>query len=218
MTRAMAKLLQIASEQLGSFSSEELRLDTTQQGHAEDLLRTLLVKDGFYAFESALLVLPSVGTRFEPGLGDWNRLDGWRLHYGAIPADTVFFASDALLCQFGIRPCGVVRFDPESGELTDHSSSLEAWAAAVLEDYNFQTAWSICREWQVIHGALPRGYRLLPKVPFVLGGQYDSTNLVAAPMTLAIEHLSRLFLQIGHVPDGTHVSVHGWLSGLEYLG
>src|SRR5439155_12200960 len=87
------------------------------------------------------------------GLVDWNRLEGWKRHYeDTIPIEIVFFATDTFSGQFGVSKDSVVRLEPESGTLANHSCSMEDWAAKLLAKYNYETGWSVAKSWQEING------------------------------------------------------------------
>ena len=75
---------------------------------------------------------------------------------------------------FTIRVC---TFDPETAQLTEMAGSLEDWAQAILEEFDVQTGYPLGNEWQTQHQPLSPGTRLLPKTPFVVGGQFEVDNL-----------------------------------------
>lgn len=205
-----AKLLGISSEAIAS-SGQSPRVLKGAAGASGELARLLERRNGFVAFESALLVLPGQNAGQVPGLDEWNDPRGWRKHYREVVSDdVVFFAMDALCCQFGTTSSAVVHLDPESGSLTTLSSTLEEWAALLLADYEQQTAWPLCKAWQAEHGPLGPGQRLIPLRPFVLGGDFEADNLRAMACGPALELLGRLYAQIKSAPDGSQVTVDWW--------
>jgi len=170
-------------------------------------------KNGFFAFESALLVLPTQGSGEIPGLAEWNDAAGWRSAYPELRLEVVFFALDVFAGQFGVLPDEtVVRLDPETGEVAPHSQSVADWAGRILNNYDFETGWSVAKDWQAKHKALRSGFRLLGKRPFVLGGDYEISNLVAVPCREAVAKLGALARQIRGQPDGTRITVKGWVT------
>lgn len=56
-------------------------------------------------------------------------------------------------------------------------ASMEDWAAAILQDFEFFSGHPLARYWQKAYGALPAGMRLVPTTPFVLGGRFELSNL-----------------------------------------
>ncbi|MBI5533113.1 MAG: SMI1/KNR4 family protein [Deltaproteobacteria bacterium] len=200
----IAKLLEIAS---ASLSTQSPALITG----CHELSELLTKRNGFFAFENALLVLPATGSDEIPGIGEWNSVTGWRQYYPASPPGTVFFAMDAFSSQFGIAEDGAVeRLNPETGETEHHAQGLSDWATRILARYDFETGWSVARDWQIRNRPLRPGQRLLPKKPFVMGGEYEADNLVAVPCREAMAKLGQLATQVREVPDGTILTIHGW--------
>ncbi|NYD75135.1 hypothetical protein [Leifsonia soli] len=83
-----------------------------------------------------------------------------------------FFAEDIFGGQSGLAGSDVVSFERETAEPVVIAESLEEWAANVLGDCSLLTCHPLAHAWQEEYGALRAGYRLVPKVPFVLGGEY----------------------------------------------
>lgn len=208
---AIAKLLEISGEPLAGSITELPRASSSADSARSQVDRLLQAKNGFLAFESALLVLPTRATRGVPGLGDWNALDGWRRHYDGLSGDILFFALDLFCGQFGVSTEGVVRLDPEYGRVEIVARDVEEWASRVLADYDFETGWSLAHEWQARTGALTLGSRLLGRKPFVLGGEYEVANLVERDLADAAEKLGQLYGQIRDLPDGAEVTLVGWV-------
>jgi hypothetical protein len=118
-------------------------------------LRALLFRrNGFYAFESALHVFPSAAPGKEMNLNGWNSFDLWRFEYGDLAEGTLFFAEDAFGNQFSLYDQHVYFFDAETGQLTEFSNDLEAWADHVLREYRVTTGYPLLHEWQEKNGAL----------------------------------------------------------------
>lgn len=208
---AIRKLLSIASEPIGPSTGVIACLSHHGQTF-RDIHSMLQIKNGFAAFEAALVVFPATDAGSVPGLDCWNRAESWRrLYSGCIPTELVFFAEDLFGGQFGAMPSEIVRFDPESGDIQHYADSLEEWARALLDNYAEDTGWPLAHEWQVLHGPLSLGQRLLPKQPFVLGGDYTVENLIAVDNAQALENWGRLFRGIRSIPDGEAVTIPGWL-------
>lgn len=208
---AILKLLSIATEPIGP--SRGVTAYPSHYGKAfRDIHSMLQLKNGFAAFEAALVVFPATDAGLVPGLDSWNRAEGWRRFYnGCIPAELVFFAEDLFGGQFGVMPSEIVRFDPEAGDIQHYANSLEDWARALLDNYAEDTGWPLAHEWQALHGPLSLAHRLLPRQPFVLGGDYVVENLVAVDNARVMENWGRLFQRIRSLPDGEAVTVSGWL-------
>lgn len=200
MGERLQKLLEIAGEAV-THTRPTRNLDR----HVGSLLG---LRNGFVAFESALLVVPAA-----PGLGvieveAWNSRPERRLypHW----AGATVFAFDVFLDHFASLKNEIVRLNPYSGEVEPHSSDIEAWAAKLLGDYDFETGWSVARAWQSSNRPLRYGERLIPKVPFILGGKYEVENLVAVAADVAMGPIADLYVQLRDMPDGGQVELHGW--------
>lgn len=175
-------------------------------GAPEQLVPLLELSNGFYAFESALHVFPAGAAGSElPGLGEWNSATLWRDAYKELAEGLLFFAEDVFGGQFALRGSEVVTFEPETGEVEVLAGDIEQWAAAVLADYQLLTGFGLAHEWQSSHGALAPGTRLLPKRPFVLGGEFAVDNLYALPAAQGMRLRGQLALQIRDLPDGATI-------------
>ena len=176
-------------------------------------LSQLLKRNGFWAFESALLVLPgpaSEPSEYPVDLISWNSSSGWRLHYDELEESVLFFAMDLFANPYGIVGESISKLDSETGKLETHSRTLDEWAERILTDYNYETGWELGRDWQRLNGPLPSTARLLPRIPFVLGGEFEASNLVAIDLREAMAKLGKLYQAIRHMPDGSRV-VTDWL-------
>jgi hypothetical protein len=170
-----------------------------------DLLHLLERRNGFYAFESALHVFGG-GDAVGRGLGEWNGEQLWGHAYGPLAEGYFFFAEDVFGGQFAIRGEGIVQFDPETGDATGLAATLEDWAQAILDDYEVLTGHPLAHEWQVANGPIPPGSRLVPAIPFVLGGVFEIENLVLLDAAQGMRLRGELAQQLHDVPDGTQVS------------
>lgn len=171
-----------------------------------ELQKLLEKKNGIYAFESALHIFPSNCSN-EIDLETWNRPDCWKEEYDADLEEYLFFAEDAFGGQFAISNNVIFRFDPETGELEHFANSIEEWASKILEDYDFETGYSLASEWQKINRPLKKGERLLPKIPFVLGGEYNIENLYASDAVEGMRFRASIARQIRDLPDGAQVKL-----------
>jgi hypothetical protein len=170
----------------------------------DDLAELLVRRNGFVAFESALVVR---GVGAAPGdLADWNAERGWRASYSGMADDIFFFAEDIFGGQFGLLAEVVVAFDPETGDRRVLASSLEDWAEQILADFELMTGYPLGQAWQQRNGKLSLGKRLIPKIPFVLGGDFTIENLYALDSVVGMQVRGELAVQIRDLPDGARVS------------
>jgi hypothetical protein len=165
-------------------------------------------RNGFYAFESALHVFPFARHQKdekEIGLGRWNSFELWRFEYGDLADRVLFFAEDAFGNQFCLHDRRVRSFDAETGAMSDVADDIEGWAKQILTEYNVLTGYPLLHQWQQKNGALAAGSRLMPKIPFVLGGKYSLDNLYALAAVSAMKTRGNLARQIKDLPDGSRV-------------
>lgn len=203
--REVSTLLEISSDPLSANSPYPLpRLKNAEDLIAE-LEAVLRARNGFFAFESALHVYPSDPMAVDD-IGKWNAREGWRDCYGGMADDAVFFAQDIFAEQFAITTSGIIRFKPETGECRHMAATLGEWAGIILRDYGEETGWPIAHEWQITNGVLYRGQRLAPRVPFVLGGEYELPNFTVVDGLQAMRHWGTFAQRLRDVPDGSSFS------------
>lgn len=166
----------------------------------------LSAKNGFLAFESALQVF-GLDPQSSQGVAQWNSSAGWRSHYGSLTGGLTFFAQDLFGGQYAVERESIVKFDPELGERSDFAGSAEAWAQQVLEDYDYETGFTLGHEWQAEHRPLKFGERLYPKLPFVLGGDFELDNLWPAVPEKVLPLRGFLAQKLHGMEDGTHVKL-----------
>lgn len=204
---SIKKLVELSSEPLARSTprlSSELRL--VGGALADDLEELLARRNGFYCFENALHVFPGRSDRGHIGLIEWNAQELWKREYGKLISPSVFFAEDIFGGQFCIVGNAIHTFDPETAELLQLASSINEWAEKLLQDYNQLTGYPLAHQWQREHGALLPGKRLVPKAPFVLGGEFSVKNLYVAESAAGMRARGNLARQLIDVPDGAQVS------------
>jgi hypothetical protein len=179
-------------------------------GNTEDLLSLLWSKNGFYAFESALHVFPSHQSANLLGLSlaDWNSDESWRYAYLGDADEGIFFAEDIFGCQFCLKNNSVYSFDPETATFDHIAENLLTWAEKILNDYDALTGYSIAHAWQKKNGSLKDGTRLIPKIPFILGGEYSTDNLWVCESVLAMRQRASIALQTKELMDGEKVKIN----------
>jgi hypothetical protein len=204
------KLLSVASHPFST--GKPSILATPRLADFPELLEMLRVCNGFTAFESALVVFPTTEAEGVPDIFEWNAADGWRRTYLDVLSSGYFcFAHDLFGVQFAVSSEGVIRLDPESGKVTSYAGSIVEWAERLLENFEEDTAWPLAHDWQSLHRGLQPYERLLPKQPFVLGGDYIVENMVSVDCKPAMEYWGKLYNAIRSVPDGGRVSLSGWI-------
>ena len=205
MTEGLARILAVASGQLLRQTMVPIYVPGAPS-LARELNDLLAARNGFYAFESALHMFPSgpssAGTMT---LERWNSDELWRNSYGDLANGFFFLAEDVFGGQFAVKGDRIWTFDPETAQTKPMASSLEAWARALLDDYEVLTGYPIAREWQALHGPLKEATRLMPKTPFVLGGGYTIANLAAVDAVQAMRLRGDMATQIRDLPEGAAI-------------
>jgi len=174
--------------------------------HDPGLKKLLTEKNGFLAFEGALHVFPSGSTACGFSIEQWNSQDLWKHAYGDMIGEILFFAEDIFGDQFGIRNGSIYRFKPETAELEKAASSIEGWAGRILSNPNVEVGHGFATHWQKQHRTLLYEERLVPLIPFVVGGKYDMTNVVVRNCVEGMIDRASIAVQLKDVPDGTKIT------------
>jgi len=138
-------------------------------------------------------------------LGAWNDETLWKCGYEEETAHYLFFAEDLFGEQFALRDERVHRFDPETAAMREVANDLEEWAKRLLSDYKVETGWPLAHEWQQQKGPLPSGMRLVPIIPFALGGEFKLEKLQVLDAVKGMQLRADIWPQTRHLPDGTKV-------------
>ncbi|WP_252512313.1 SMI1/KNR4 family protein [Acinetobacter bereziniae] len=204
--KEILKLLSISSRALNSnlFDIENVKIKSLNN----ELKKMLSIKNGFYAFESALHVFPATTSDMEIDIFEWNDIDLWKKEYDQNLSNVIFFAEDIFGVQFCLKDNKIFTFDPETGDYEYLADSLEEWAEKILLDYDILTGASLAHEWQVLHGNIPNGMRLLPKKPFVLGGDYTLENMYLEDSIKGMKYRACIANQIKNLHDGTEIRIN----------
>ncbi|MBB35248.1 MAG: hypothetical protein CME88_07180 [Hirschia sp.] len=196
---AIAELLDISSPALGP--------DTQAARLKDSGLQSLLQqRNGFFALQNALWVFSDNSLLELPG-HDEPAIADWLTHYPKTRGCTHCFAVDAIGYPFVTSEHGILRMDLETGVFTRIAPDIEGWARLMLAKFQQLSAWAVCKQWQDIHGPLPDGHRLLPRMPFVGGGTETADNLLATPLIELIRFYSDLATQIRNMPEGGTIEI-----------
>jgi len=209
MSKQLERLLSFGSGGLGDPISPQIPnniLQVAPSSSRAELSHLLSQRNGFYAFESALLVRPVDCASMPLGIMQWNDPKLWKVEYEIDLVDVLFFAEDLFGEQFCIRNNSIQSFDPETGEFSPVADSLEQWADWILQNHKSRTGWPLGHFWQLRNGELANGMRLLPKKPFVLGGEFTVENLYALSDVEGMRFRASIANQIRDCPDGTNVT------------
>lgn len=201
MNKSFDRLIAISSEPIGdTFVAADVLNDWGSIG--QELAELLNLKNGFYAYESALLIRPLHSRNGVLGLIEWNTSNLWKNNYIEPTYNAFFFAEDIFGSQFCIREGMICTFDPETGLFEAMSSSLEECINDIMHDYEFRTGFPLAHAWQIKNQQLNPGVRLLPKIPFLCGGKYEVDNLYSLADVKGMLFRASIANQIRNLPDG----------------
>lgn len=206
INKNIASLLTVAGDPISPNPPiGELQALGLSSARNQELFCLLGGRNGFYAFESALLVRPLDFEGPPLGIFQWNIATVWKADYKIDFKKAIFFAEDVFGVQFCILNDVINSFDPETGEFKVVAKSLEEWAGWILDDSKTRTGWPLAHFWQLKQGPLKAGVRLLPKVPFVLGGEFSIENLYFLNDAEGMRFRASIANQLQDCPDGTKV-------------
>ncbi len=207
MSKFLEKLLSVCGGDISSGKVQKLPAAFHDYPLIEDLINLLNKRNGFYCFESALHVFPVETDGEEIGLIDWNDKGLWIECYDDLARNALFFAEDVSGGQFCIKEDGIYTFDPETGAFDYLAPDINEWCKLILEDFEVLTGYPLANAWQKKYGSIPPGYRLVPKIPFVVGGEYEPDNIYLEKSTIAMKARATIALQIRDVPDGSNIQL-----------
>jgi hypothetical protein len=201
MAAALDQLLERSSSAIGRPLTEIGQLPQT----FEPLRPLLGHRNGFWAGYSALHVLP-FDPDVTPNLNISEALAA-SLSVFEEAQSAAIFAFDAFGMPFIIRHGKFGHLDYGTGVVEWMGNSAEEWSDAVLSDFRRFSGWPSVEAWQAEHGELPVGTRLFPVRPFVLGGQYETSNLKAVPVADGFGAAAQIYEQTRDLPEGAQVRI-----------
>lgn len=102
--------------------------------------------------------------------------------------------------------CGgtVFKVSPETGEREEVCATAR-FDPLKLDDY--WTGDSLKKEWEQANGGLPSEHWLVPITPFVLGGEFDPSNLMSIKISEAVGYYKTIRHALSSLPDGSKVEI-----------
>src|SRR5262245_33126400 len=91
----------------------DLELAALAGALAASLIELLHIKNGFYAFESALHVFTTQSSGTEIGLAEWNSPALWIDEYQDMANGCLFLAVDIFGCQCCIDAASIFEYEPK---------------------------------------------------------------------------------------------------------
>ena len=159
-----------------------------------DYLQFIKQTNGGYYYEMSLHIyglLPELNNVFFINNVLKEKCSFWRPSYFS-------FAQDIFGNQFVFSNGAILMLNQETGAEEQMATSFLEWITVITTDPTFYTG-------NVFANLLTnkKVTRLCPKIPFVLGGVYEESNLYSVEFPRCIEFYSDIEQQIRGIPDGT---------------
>lgn len=177
----------------------------------DEIRHLLACRNGFFAFESALHVFPSVERpviRYRD-LAAWNEYSLWKFKYGETTGSLLCFAEDVFGRQYCVESGKdlIAVFDPETAEIEPVAEDMEGFLDLIYREYELYTGHDLAHSWQAKHGSLDPTHRLVPIIPFCLGGEFHIENLQSLRAEIGMQLRADIYNQIKDLPEGTTVEL-----------
>lgn len=185
-----------------NISSEALSQNKNLSDIPEELQRLYRDKNGFQVFEGSLRILPCDNNFFRNVITTNSFIKDY------LDKEFYYFADNILGDAFCFHNGKFLKYDFESGEFDSMGSSLETFAETLLSDYNFYTGYSLAKEWQTYYGEIMFDEMLIPKIPFILGGEYKVANLEKSTVLNGLKKKINLYRNLKELCDGEKVQLN----------
>lgn len=197
------KIISISSEPIGEKLDKTLSQKMWVPREIQDMLGE---KNGFYAFYSALHIYPSSDPYLS--IEEINQDTEWERNYSTDGEEITAFGQDIFGSQFCVSSkTGYFRLELETGEREHLGEDLDGMWEKLLADPETETGYPLAQQWQIKNGTLPLNYRLCPKIPFFMGGEYSVENLMPIHTLERIRLGMDIFNQTKDIPDGQRVEL-----------
>jgi hypothetical protein len=120
----------------------------------------------------------------------------------------VTFGQDIFGNQFAfdIQKGCIVSFDIETAEQKIVAESFKDWLFHLRNDLNYIAGIGYVNEWKKDND-LQWDHRILPKVPFVIGGAYSLENFQTSTFPYYVSYNAQLASQIYNLKDGEKIKL-----------
>jgi SMI1 / KNR4 family (SUKH-1) len=123
--------------------------------------------------------------------------------YEKLSKGLTFFAQDIFGNQFAFEGKRIIFFNIETGDKEEIAQNFDEFINVVLQNSDYYIGEIYLSEWKSLNGDIKLNERLCPKIPFVLGGEYNIANLYALEIEKNIEYNAAIAVQVKDLPDGT---------------
>ena len=159
-------------------------------------------------FDGALYVRNNFSTSVFHSIGDWNEYSLWKKFFPEDKLKEVYFFADNILSyQYGIYDEKVVMLNPEDSSLEIVASSLDEWFSVIKSDKVTYLYSDILEEWESRNGKILLGEKLIPSIPFIIGGDYELDIFIKCTELEAMRYYSQYAKTLYKLPDGNVVKL-----------
>jgi len=184
--------------------SDVMRLRKTIQDETYINFISNIANGGFF-FNQALQIY---SLSMEEDYNDIFSVNTQILHtYQMMLDNEFFFAEDIFGNQFGFSTKGIVFFNIETGEKEYLGKCFDDWIEKLKNDFDYYSGASIIVEWTQRYSAINYNERLCPKIPFVVGGQYETKNLFKSTYPNYLLNNFNIANQVYNLPEGTPIKL-----------
>ena len=158
------------------------------------------ISDGGYFHDYALHIYGYNTTRDFNCISIVNNV--LKTEFGDIFNGLYSFGEDVFGNQFVFSKEGILFFNIETGERKLVANTFSDWLKVLNQDilyFSGKNFSSYLKE--------SVGTRLCPKIPFVIGGEYDFENLYVSSFPKYISLNANIAKQIYNLPDGTNIKI-----------
>ena len=129
--------------------------------------------------------------------------------YENIFAGLISFAQDLFGNQFcfDVANKGIVFFDVETGAKDHIATNFSNWTDVLTERLQYFTGINVLEAW-LLNNHLSFNQRLCPKIPFLMGGEFNVDNLYASVFPNSIKAYANIARQVYDLPDGTPIKLN----------
>jgi len=128
--------------------------------------------------------------------------------FGSLFGNLFAFGQDVFGNQFCFESdtTNVIFFSIEDGDRKEMCIDFKGWLTIMENDSDYYTGYPYLCRWKK-HYPFGDGERLCPKIPFIIGGEYEIENFYACNFPSYISANSAIAKQIFDMPDGQEIKL-----------
>lgn len=158
--------------------------------------------------KGSLCIRNNFSTDIFHSIEEWNNFDLWKRLFPLEHIKNIFFFAENILSyQYGIFDKNIVILNPEDSSLEIFASSISEWFSIVNSDPVTYLYSDILEEWKNKKGEVLLGEKLIPSLPFILGGNYNLDNFVKRTEIEAMDYYSQYARKLYKLQDGDCVKL-----------